>query len=155
MRPINKADVVLALGSRLGPFGTLPQYGIDYWPASAALIQVDADPRVLGLVKPVAVAICGDAREAALALGERLSGRGLACEADRQLRAESVRGAVQAWSRELEGWDQEQDPCVRERIPITAVVFNNGQWGAEKKNQVDFFANRFVGVELEGPSWAE
>ncbi|MDP2707217.1 MAG: thiamine pyrophosphate-binding protein, partial [Burkholderiales bacterium] len=32
MRLINKADVVLALGSRLGPFGTLPQYGFDYWP---------------------------------------------------------------------------------------------------------------------------
>ena len=26
--------------------------------------------------------------------------------------------------------------CVRENIPATAVVFNNGQWGAEKKNQV-------------------
>ena len=25
---------------------------------------------------------------------------------------------------------------VREEIPTTAVVFNNGQWGAEKKNQV-------------------
>ena len=30
--------------------------------------------------------------------------------------------------------------CVRENIPVTAVVFNNGQWGAEKKNQVDFYA---------------
>ena len=28
--------------------------------------------------------------------------------------------------------------CIRERIPTTAVVFNNGQWGAEKKNQVSF-----------------
>ena len=26
--------------------------------------------------------------------------------------------------------------CVRENIPAIAVVFNNGQWGAEKKNQV-------------------
>jgi sulfoacetaldehyde acetyltransferase len=44
--------------------------------------------------------------------------------------------------------------CVRERIPVTAVVFNNRQWGAEKKNQVDFYSNRFVGVNLENPSWA-
>ena len=29
--------------------------------------------------------------------------------------------------------------CVREDIPVTAVVFNNEQWGAEKKNQVDFY----------------
>ena len=39
--------------------------------------------------------------------------------------------------------------CVREDIPVTAVVFNNGQWGAEKKNQVDFYDNRFVGVNLD------
>ena len=25
---------------------------------------------------------------------------------------------------------------MREKIPTTAVVFNNRQWGAEKKNQV-------------------
>ena len=45
--------------------------------------------------------------------------------------------------------------CVREDIPVTAVVFHNEQWGAEKKNQVDFYANRFVGVNLKNPSWAE
>ena len=45
--------------------------------------------------------------------------------------------------------------CVREDIPVTAVVFNNEQWGAEKKNQVDFYDNRFDGVNLKNPSWAE
>jgi sulfoacetaldehyde acetyltransferase len=45
--------------------------------------------------------------------------------------------------------------CVREEIPVTAVVFHNKQWGAEKKNQVDFYANRFLGVNLKNPSWAE
>jgi sulfoacetaldehyde acetyltransferase len=44
--------------------------------------------------------------------------------------------------------------CVRENIPVTAVVFNNRQWGAEKKNQVDFYSRRFVGVDLENPSFA-
>ena len=44
--------------------------------------------------------------------------------------------------------------CVRESIPVTVVVFNNQQWGAEKKNQVDFYSNRFLGVELENPSFA-
>ena len=49
----------------------------------------------------------------------------------------------------------ELQTCVRENIPVTAVVFNNGQWGAEKKNHVDFYANRFVGVNLDNqPSWA-
>jgi sulfoacetaldehyde acetyltransferase len=44
--------------------------------------------------------------------------------------------------------------CVRESIPVTAVVFHNAQWGAEKKNQVDFYNNRFEGVNLKNPSWA-
>ena len=38
--PLIEADVVLALGTRLGPFGSLPQYGFDYWPKSAKIIQV-------------------------------------------------------------------------------------------------------------------
>src|SRR5688572_16498385 len=68
MKLIAKADVVLALGSRLGPFGTLPQHGLDYWPRNAKIIQVDADSRMLGLVKKVSVGICGDARAAAIEL---------------------------------------------------------------------------------------
>jgi sulfoacetaldehyde acetyltransferase len=45
--------------------------------------------------------------------------------------------------------------CVREKLGVTVVVFNNGQWGAEKKNHVDFYSQRFQGVELDSPSWAE
>merc|ERR1719281_1715473 len=45
--------------------------------------------------------------------------------------------------------------CVRENIPITVVVFNNGQWGAEKKNQVLWFGDRYVGTDLKNPSFAE
>jgi len=48
----------------------------------------------------------------------------------------------------------ELQTCVREKIPVTAVVFNNGQWGAEKKNHVDFYENRFVGVNLDKPQRA-
>ena len=61
MKLLSEADVVLALGTRLGPFGTLPQHGLDYWPKNARIIQVDADHRMLGLVRPVSVGICGDA----------------------------------------------------------------------------------------------
>ena len=41
--------------------------------------------------------------------------------------------------------------CVRENIPAIAVVFNNGQWGAEKKNQVDFY--RLENLFLKVPSF--
>ena len=44
--------------------------------------------------------------------------------------------------------------CVRHNIPVTAVVFHNRQWGAEKKNQVDFYNRRFVADELGGESWS-
>jgi sulfoacetaldehyde acetyltransferase len=252
MKVINKADVVLALGSRLGPFGTLPQYGFDYWPSGAKLIQIDADAKVLGLVKKTAVAVCGDAREAAEALVARLRNRTLNAKKDEI--AKVVQAEKKAWRDELAGWDHEQDEwslevakgskymhprqmlrelekalpadamvstdignicqiansylkfdhprsmfgammfgncgyafptmigckaaapertavayvgdgawgmsfgeiltCVREKIPVTAVVFNNQQWGAEKKNHVDFYSNRFLGVNLENPSWA-
>ena len=62
MKIIAEADVVLALGTRLGPFGTLPQHGIDYWPKNAKIIQVDSDHRMLGLVKQISVGVCGDAK---------------------------------------------------------------------------------------------
>jgi sulfoacetaldehyde acetyltransferase len=44
--------------------------------------------------------------------------------------------------------------CARERIGVTVILFNNGQWGAEKKNHVDFYSRRYQGVNLENPSWA-
>jgi len=72
MKIISRADVVLALGSRLGPFGTLPQHGLEYWPANAKIIQVDSDMRMLGLVKKISVGICGDARLASIELLQRL-----------------------------------------------------------------------------------
>ena len=75
MKLIAKADVVLALGTRLGPFGTLPQHGIDYWPKNAKIIQIDADAKMLGLVKPISVGICGDAGAAARSLIARLKGK--------------------------------------------------------------------------------
>ena len=252
MKVINKADVVLALGSRLGPFGTLPQYGFDYWPKNAKLVQIDADAKVLGLVKKTSVAVCGDAREAAEALVERLKNRKL--NGNKAEIAKVVQAEKQAWREELASWDHEKDEwslevakgskymhprqmlrelekampadamvstdignicqiansylkferprsmfgammfgncgyafptmigckvaapertavayvgdgawgmsfgeiltCVREKIPVTAVVFNNEQWGAEKKNHVDFYSNRFLGVNLENPSFA-
>lgn len=256
MKLIEKADVVLALGTRLGPFGTLPQHGLDYWPERARIIQVDADHKMLGLVRKISVGICGDAGAAAKSLLHRLQDRTLACDATRENRAAKIRKEKDTWESELNEWIHEQDDfslesiehagegylhprqalrelerampehamvstdigninsiansylrfeeprsffaamsfgncgyafptiigakvaapdrpaisyagdgawgmsmgetmtCVREDIPVTAVVFNNGQWGAEKKNQVDFFGRRFVAGELKNPSFA-
>ena len=255
MKLIAQADVVLALGTRLGPFGTLPQHGIDYWPKGAKIIQVDSDHRMLGLVKQISVGICGDAKAAAGALGDRLANRELAARANASERRAEIASQKAAWEGELDNWHAEKDgwseevsacsdhmhprqvlreleralpgnamvstdignicsvsnsylrfeepqsffaamsfgncgyafptaigakvgapdrpavcyvgdgawgmsfgeilTCVRENIPVTAVVFNNGQWGAEKKNQVDFYGTRFLGVNLENPSFAE
>ena len=254
MKLIEQADVVLALGTRLGPFGTLPQHGLDYWPKSAKIIQVDADPKMLGLVKKISVGLCGDAKAVAEALAAKLAGRPLACQSNRDKRDAEIRKQKGEWEKELAAWAQEKDPysldvtrdtnlmhprqmlrelakampahamvstdignicsvsnsylhfdeprsmfaamsfgncgyafpciigaklaaphrpaiayvgdgawamsmgeiltCVREKIPVTAVVFNNRQWGAEKKNQVDFYSRRFLGTDLENPSFA-
>lgn len=53
MELIAKTDVVLALGTRLNPFSTLPGYGIDYWPKAAKIIQVDINPDRIGLTKKI------------------------------------------------------------------------------------------------------
>ena len=73
MQLISKADVVLALGTRLNPFSTLPGYGIDYWPKKATIIQVDMNPDRIGLTKKVTVGICGDAKMVAKQLLKKLS----------------------------------------------------------------------------------
>jgi len=253
MKLIAKADVVLALGTRLGPFGTLPQYGMEYWPKDAKIIQIDADAKMLGLVKAISVGICGDAKAAAAALAARLRGRSLACQANKAERDAAIKAEKAGWEAELEKWTHETDPysveiaqgsgamhprqmlralekamprgamvstdignicsvsnsylrfdeprsmlaamsfgncgyafpvacgakvarpdrpaiayvgdgawgislnelltCAREKIGVTVVVFNNGQWGAEKKNHVDFYSRRYQGVELVNPSW--
>lgn len=259
MKLISQADVVIALGSRLGPFGTLPQHGMDYWPKDAKIIQIDADHKMLGLVKKITVGICGDARQAAQALVDRLDACALDCDLTRDERATTVRNEKAAWEQELDEWTHERDPysldmiaeaegedgnwlhprqvlrelekamparvmvstdigninsvansylrfeeprsffapmsfgncgyalptiigakaaapdrpavayagdgawgmsmgevmtAVRHDIPVTAVVFHNRQWGAEKKNQVDFYNRRFVAGELENESFA-
>jgi len=244
MRIISRADVVLALGTRLGPFGTLPQHGIDYWPKEAKIIQVDADHRTLGLVKKVSLAIQGDARLAAQELLKRLKARG-ARKPDKA-RLVEVQREKEVWAAELANWHSpnkkgqigprralaqlakalprnamvstdignvcsvansylrfeqplsflaamswgncgyayptalgakvarpdrpaiayvgdgawgmslaEVMTAVKEKIPAVAVVFNNGQWGAEKKNQIDYFDNRFVGTNLANPDFSE
>jgi sulfoacetaldehyde acetyltransferase len=247
MRLIAKADVVLALGSRLGPFGTLPQYGIDYWPARATIVQVDVNSRVLGLVKPIEVGICGDARLVARDLLARLQAMTPADKRpNRPARLDMIAAEKKDWAEELSKWpspsqdgrmgprqalrelsrglpprsmvstdignvcsvsnsylefDEPQSflaamswgncgyalpaamgakvarpdrpaiayvgdgawgmslaevmTCVREQIPVVAVVFDNQQWGAEKKNQIDYFNSRFLGVNLANPNFAE
>ncbi len=104
MRLIAGADVVLALGTRLNPFSTLPAYGIDYWPRSAKLIQVEIKPERIGLTKPVDVAIVGDARAVAEGLLERLpEGSG------NPARMAEIAQAKSAWAQELSSMDHEED----------------------------------------------
>jgi len=252
MKAVSEADVVLCLGTRIGPFGTNPQYGFNYWPSKAAIIQVEIDPKRVGRVKPLRsgdVGICGDAGLAAKSLIARLAAGAapncVASAGDRLTRldqqkaeweaevqemmranqaaaeAEPGRMVPRQVLRELEkamptdamvatdignscsvsnGFLKFHEPrkymaamtfgncgyafpaamgakvacpdspavayvgdgawgmslnetltAVREGIPTTAVVFNNRQWGAEKKNQVLWFGDRYIGVQLSHP----
>lgn len=247
MRTIAKADVVIALGTRLGPFGTLPQYDISYWPESAKLVQCDTNVSALGLSKRADVYSCGDVKEFTTLLLARVK----EMAPDRQPdagRLEDIQREKKIWDDELAKWsasDQsapmhprrfhqewtralpadsivttdignnssminsylkfegvrqhisalswgncgfaygaalgckiarpdapviafqgdgaygisgiaEVMTAVRENIPVIAIVATNYEWGAEKKNQIDYYDNRFVGANLpDNPDYAK
>ncbi len=256
MKIIKAADVVLVIGSRLGPFGTLPQHGLEYWPKKAKIIQIDADRKALGLVNTAEVIIEADAKPATVKILQQLKKqKQIVCLQNKEQRLKKVQQEKAKWEKELDAWGSETDKwsksvakeenypsprqilrelekampedamvstdignicsvsnsylrfnkpksffaamsfgncgyafpaiigakvgapkrpavayvgdgawcmsfgeiltCVRESIPVTAVVFNNGQWGAEKKNQVDYYGKRFLGSNLKNPSFAE
>jgi sulfoacetaldehyde acetyltransferase len=247
MRTIRKADVVIALGTRLGPFGTLPQYDIAYWPENAKLIQCDTNIDVLGLAKKADVYSCGDVK----AFTDRLCRRVRELAPDRKAdtaRLADVRAEKERWEAELDAWSAsgrsapmhprrfhqewtralpadaivttdignnssminaylrfegirqhisalswgncgfaygaalgcklgapnapviafqgdgaygisgvaEVMTAVRENIPVIAIVASNDEWGAEKKNQIDFYDDRYVGSNLpDNPDYAK
>ncbi len=107
MELIAKADVVLALGTRLNPFSTLPGYGIDYWPREAKIIQVDINPDRIGLTKPITVGICGDARLVAEQINLQLSTS--AGNAGRDARRALIHQTRSAWRQTLSSMDHEDD----------------------------------------------
>ena len=107
MELVAKADVVLALGTRLNPFSTLPGYGIDYWPKNAKIIQVDINADRIGLTKPVAVAICGDAKLVADAILSRLAAS--AGNAGRDERKALIHATKSRWLQALSSMDHEED----------------------------------------------
>jgi len=107
MELISKADVVLALGTRLNPFSTLPGYGIDYWPKKASIIQVDMNSDRIGLTKKVTVGICGDAKLVAQQILSKLSSN--AGDTDRQKRKDLIHKTKSAWLQLLTSLDHEED----------------------------------------------
>jgi sulfoacetaldehyde acetyltransferase len=237
MRLVAEADVVFAVGTRLGGFGTLPQWGIDYWPKQAKIVQVDIDPFQVGRVRPLEVGIIGDAKAASKAVADRLEARLGGVKPD-AAQLEKIAAAKKAWAEELDSlsssdgmpisprralkelaaalpgnaivtsdignicstanayvrfntprsylpalgfgncgfaypaalgakvaapdrpvvaiigdgaWGMslhEVMTAVEEDLPVVACVFNNQQWGAEKKNQIDFYDDRFVGANI-------
>ena len=107
MELIAKADVILALGTRLNPFSTLPGYNIDYWPKDANIIQVDIIADRIGLTKKVNVAIQGDARRVAEQILEQLADT--AGDTGRQSRRDLILDTKSRWQRELSAMDHEDD----------------------------------------------
>jgi sulfoacetaldehyde acetyltransferase len=107
MELIAKADVVLALGTRLNPFSTLPGYGIDYWPKTATIIQVDMNADRIGLTKKVAVGIQGDAKLVAEQILAQLSKT--AGDAGRKEREALIHQTKSAWAQQLTSMDHEDD----------------------------------------------
>ena len=107
MEIIAKSDVVLALGTRLNPFSTLPGYGIDYWPKQANIIQVDINSDRIGLAKKVSVGICGDAKLVAQQILAQLSSN--AGDEGREERKALIHQTKSAWLQTLTSLDHEED----------------------------------------------
>lgn len=107
MQLIAQADVVLALGTRLNPFATLPGYGMNYWPSQAAIIQVDINPNRIGLTKSIEVGIIGDAKKVANSILNRLSAT--AGDTNREQRKRIIAKTKADWAAELATLDHEDD----------------------------------------------
>ncbi|MFC7392119.1 sulfoacetaldehyde acetyltransferase [Scopulibacillus cellulosilyticus] len=244
MNTIKDADVLLAIGTRLSVFGTLPCYDIDYFPEQAKIIQIDINPKHIARPHHVEVGIVGDAKAASVEICKRLKEKKPNVQVDKE-RMAKVAEEKRKWEEErvelamIEGtpinprralleisraipentvvtsdigntsstanayfdftqsrkhiaaltfgncgfaypaaigakiadpdspviaivgdgaWGMslhEVSTAVEQKLPVVACVFNNGAWCAEKKNQVDFYNNRFVGADIEGPNFAE
>ncbi len=107
MQLIAKADVVLALGTRLNPFSTLPGYGIDYWPNKAQIIQVDLKGSRIGLTKQVSVGIVGDAKKVTKSLKNLI--RKDSNEEKQKARKDLIAQTKSSWAQELTSMDHEED----------------------------------------------
>ncbi|MGP4106814.1 sulfoacetaldehyde acetyltransferase [Virgibacillus sp. L01] len=244
MHTLKKADVVLAIGTRLSVFGTLPCYDIDYFPKNANIIQVDINPRQIARTHPVAVGIIGDAKATSDEIYSQLKSAISSPEKNRA-RLEEVSTLKNEWEQELVdlamedgspinprralleltkalpdntiissdignvsstanaylkfnqtrrhiaaltfgntgfaypaalgaqlaepdspvvaiigdgAWGMslhEVSTAVEQSIPVIACVFNNKSWAAEKKNQVDYYDDRYVGSDIDAPDFAD
>lgn len=240
MHILSEADVILAVGTRLSVFGTLPQYDINYFPENAKIIQIDINPKHIARTHPIEVGIIGDAKESTVEILKRLRAEDGARKPDAK-RLSDVAREKQIWEKEIidlamvEGkpinprrvlleisrslpddaivttdigniastansyfkfnkprkhiaaltfgntgfaypaalgaqigcpdapviaiigdgaWGMslhEVSTAVEHSLPVVACVFRNMWWGAEAKNQVDFYNNRFIGVDIPTP----
>lgn len=247
MKILQKADVILAVGTRLSYFGTLPQYDINYFPKTAKIVQIDINPKHIAKTHPVAVGLCADAKDASEELYKRLR-EAVPAKKDLTPVYNMVKAELADWYKEiaaianeptLEGrmhprkalevvgkfvtdtnaiattdigntsstansylrfnnpkrsvatltfgntgfayqaalgaqlacpedtvvsiagdgaWGMslfEVPTACQYNLPVIATVYNNGAWCAEKKNQIDFYNNRFVGADIWSNSYAK
>ena len=244
MYSIKEADVILAVGTRLSVFGTLPQYDIPYFTGEQKIIQIDINPKQIGRRHPVEVGIVGDAKVAAQELLNILKSIAGERSLD-QARMARIKEKQAAWDKEsydlamVDGnpinprralyeinkfkpadtiittdignvsstansymrftkpkthiacltfgntgfalqaalgaklakpespvmalvgdgaWGMsfyEIMTAVERNLPVIGCVFNNEAWAAEKKNHIEFYNNRFIGVDIKAPSWAK
>jgi sulfoacetaldehyde acetyltransferase len=240
MKTMAQADVMIAIGTRLSVFGTLPQYDINYFPENAKIIQIDINPKHIARTHPIEVGIIGDAKDATVEILKRLK----TIDSNRKpdiKRLEAVAKAKQTWEKEIVdlamvdgnpinprrvlleiskalpedaivttdignvastansylkfnqsrrhiaaltfgntgfaypaalgaqiarpdapviaivgdgAWGMslhEVSTAVEHNLPVVACVFRNMWWGAEAKNQVDFYNDRYIGVDIPTP----
>lgn len=78
MKCVMDSDLVIAVGTRLNPFGKTNQYSMAYWDDTRPLIQIDSNRDALGVSCNPTLAVCGDAARTIEAVNERMDKTGFA-----------------------------------------------------------------------------
>lgn len=117
MRLFSEADCVIAVGSRLSGFGLLPQYGLDWFPHDADIIQIDKDPSQIGRTTTVELGLVGDAAETVEGLLDQVADGAGAPDS----RVEEIQDDYAEWKDELEEMSQSDQTPIHPRRALWEV----------------------------------
>jgi len=179
-RLVKEADVIVALGTRLGFNSTF--YSYDNINQAAKIIHIELEPTAIGRFFPIEIGIWSDAATAAIMLSQALRDIGNRVTADDAINYCTPKSLFTPLDFGLVGFSfacglgvkcamperpvislmgdggfgmtmSELSTAVDHGINTVTIVMNNQCWGAEKAYQRDFFNGRFIGADVSSPAF--
>ncbi len=136
---------VLAIGTKLSVFGTLPCYDIDYFPKDAKIIQVDINPRNIARTHPIEVGIIADAKASTVEIANRLKSA-IPDTARNQEHLSELATLKEDWEKELVDLAMEDGNPINPRralLELTKVLPENAMVSTDIGN-VSSTANAYL-----------